>query len=779
MVFDAGFGGEDAGVDLTAAVTLLMHSGVVGVLAGEGDLITLANDRFLEMVGYTRADLEGDGIDWVALTPPEWAAQDVSGVEVIKQRGHAGPLRKEYVHSDGHRVPVMIGGVLLSAEPFRWCSVVVDLTSEAEARRSADAIDALWESVTSALPIGLAVFDRDGRFVHVNPALAAINRRDIDAHLGHRVDELIPPPHGAELRALIDEVFTTGRRVDRPRYVTTDWRTGAIATSLVSYFPVLDTDGAIAAVACAVLDLTDQVALEHRLLTEQRRRQALIDGLFSFVGYLDPDGVLQDANRTALDAAGLDPGDVIGRPFPDTYWWSHDPTVQDRLRTAIDDGRAGIVARYDDDIRLKDGHLITIDFQLVPVVEQDRVVGMVVSGMDVTERFAALRRAAALTDLGRALARAATFDDVAAQAVGPQARSATEAVWLRLWRIGSAGRTTLLASSADDSSQTHPSSVVLETHRTGVATMEGVTDVAAGPHGSTACAMAFPIVYGGGDAILEGVWRQPTDVGNVLLRAQIATGAELIGQALNRAAVSAVRDDLIRELQHQALGDTVDVDGLVIAVRYLPATDELGFGGDWYDILDLDADRIAIVVGDVVGHNASAAAAMSRIRGMFHGALHSRPADDVGDLLADVSHYLTGRNPGYIATVAVAIIDLVTRTLTVLSAGHPPCLVVRPDGSSNFAVEARTSPLGMAAPLGDIPSTQLASGDMIVMYTDGLIESRHQSFDSGLVALRTVVERSANLDVEDVADRIIESLKAADDPQRDDTVLVVITIPDH
>jgi two-component system, cell cycle sensor histidine kinase and response regulator CckA len=141
-----------------------------------------------------------------------------------------------------------------------------------------------------------------------------------------------------------------------------------------------------------------RAAAEAGRRSEQRLRD-LIDGLGPsiFVGLLTPDGILIETNRPALAAAGLAPEDVLGKPFAETYWWTHSPDVQAQLREAIARGARGEPSRYDVQVRVAENHLIDVDFSLqVMRDEAGRVAFLVPSASVITERKnveAELRRA--------------------------------------------------------------------------------------------------------------------------------------------------------------------------------------------------------------------------------------------------------------------------------------------------------------------------------------------------------------------------------------------------
>jgi PAS domain S-box-containing protein len=137
----------------------------------------------------------------------------------------------------------------------------------------------------------------------------------------------------------------------------------------------------------ALVDISDRKRTEEALKASERHSQHILDSLFSFVGVVTREGVLTEANRTALEAAELSTEDVIGKPFDTCYWWAHSAEAQAQLRAAIEKAATGEMVRYDADIRVKDGQIITIDFTLVPVFDDcDQVEYLILSGIDITER---------------------------------------------------------------------------------------------------------------------------------------------------------------------------------------------------------------------------------------------------------------------------------------------------------------------------------------------------------------------------------------------------------
>ncbi|MGN9757762.1 SpoIIE family protein phosphatase [Streptomyces sp. SD31] len=185
-----------------------------------------------------------------------------------------------------------------------------------------------------------------------------------------------------------------------------------------------------------------------------------------------------------------------------------------------------------------------------------------------------------------------------------------------------------------------------------------------------------------------------------------------------------------------------------VAYRYLPA--QAGVGGDWFDVIPLSGARVALVVGDVVGHGLHAAATMGRLRTAVHNfCALDMPPDDLLTHLDDLVGRLD-RGEGWAAentpdsgivgaTCLYAVYDPVSRRCTLTRAGHPLPAVVSPDGTVEFVDLPSCPPLGLGGMPFETVELELAEGSQLVLYTDGLVEDRHRDIDAGLAKLRTVL----------------------------------------
>ena len=181
------------------------------------------------------------------------------------------------------------------------------------------------------------------------------------------------------------------------------------------------------------------------------------------------------------------------------------------------------------------------------------------------------------------------------------------------------------------------------------------------------------------------------------------------------------------------------VDGVELAVRYLPGMRQTEVSGDWYDVIPLPDGRVGVVIGDVVGRGIEAAATMSQLRTALRAyAIDGlEPADVVLKLHRLVDHLRVGLS----TTLVYLDFDPFTREVRYVSAGHLPVLHVPADGPSRYLPGARSTPLGAAPAGAAIPQEQivLAPGDTVLLYTDGLVERRDDGIDSRLEQLRAAV----------------------------------------
>ncbi len=239
------------------------------------------------------------------------------------------------------------------------------------------------------------------------------------------------------------------------------------------------------------------------------------------------------------------------------------------------------------------------------------------------------------------------------------------------------------------------------------------------------------------------------------LDAVAATGLldDVCAQTLSRTQTAADRLELSTSLQHTLLSLPPHIDGIEVAVRYVPAGSSLGFGGDWYDVVRIDDDRTAFVVGDVVGHDAVTAAQMAHVRTIVSALVQlDTPLEE---LFSRAEQLLSNHNESIFATVSVTIVDRAAQRVAMLCAGHPPPILAGADGSISDSRHSRRTWIGTPCAPQIVEWVPYQVGTTLLAYTDGLIEVRGSTIDADIADLNERFGRLHGGPVEDIADALL------------------------
>jgi DNA-binding response OmpR family regulator/anti-sigma regulatory factor (Ser/Thr protein kinase) len=256
-----------------------------------------------------------------------------------------------------------------------------------------------------------------------------------------------------------------------------------------------------------------------------------------------------------------------------------------------------------------------------------------------------------------------------------------------------------------------------------------------------------------------------------------------LGLIADLSAVTGVPMTRIRaaEREHRIATDfqdhLLDLDqssrAVVVAAVYQPAAEAMRVGGDWYLVAPLDAERVGVCVGDVVGHGLTAATVMGSLRAAV--AATALTSGDPRHVLATVQRYAAAVAGARCTTLAYATLDTRTSTIQHLCAGHPYPLLVRPDGTTRFLLGGRLRPLAAMAVSADQPpeSGELTERDLLVLYTDGLIERHGESLSLGLERLAAAAATCADLPVDTVCSTLLDRLAPSGGYTDDVAILAV------
>lgn len=304
-----------------------------------------------------------------------------------------------------------------------------------------------------------------------------------------------------------------------------------------------------------------------------------------------------------------------------------------------------------------------------------------------------------------------------------------------------------------------------------------------------ASAVVMPLPGRGGLAaglvtVFRGVERAPFDDEELQTLADAAGRA---GLALDNARMYAGQRELAEALQRSLLTAPPSTGSHQVAVRYEPASETAKVGGDWYDAFSLPDGSLALVIGDVTGHDLEAAAAMGQLRSLVRGVTVTS-GEGPAEVLRRVDGAMLTLEVDTIATATVAYLGPApadaepgSAVLRWSGAGHPPPVLVRPaaDGVGGPVAEVLWG--GNGAMLGLDPSLERAEhsvvvppGATVLLYTDGLVERRRQTIDEGLARLTSVVTElvAAGLPLERLCDELLVRLL----PQRTDDDVAVVAV---
>ncbi len=427
-----------------------------------------------------------------------------------------------------------------------------------------------------------------------------------------------------------------------------------------------------------------------RLRNHQARwRTALVDSLQEGFFVCDEDGAVIEINAAFTEIMGYG---ADGLPYKPPFAWlptaESDPETRRQIDTAFAELLTEEHGSFTVPVNHRDGHRlwVTVTFNHADDPDTGRRV-MVGTFRDVTAEHYTVQRESALASLNQQLAQADTLDDAV--------RAAAEELRM-LWQAHRVCAVTLSPDSAETGAPQFMSvgepaqwsHLPAPTQQMIRALGEGELLTPRIPQtGMAGIALQHPR----GILVLhiELAERRPfTDEDDMLLTVL----AGRLGQGLQRVHQLDQQRETALALQNAILGPANLPKGF--AVRYQPAARPLQIGGDWYDVVDLDDGRIALIVGDCVGHGLAAATVMGQLRSACRALLLEKPSPSAA--LVAMDQFAT-RLPGARCTTAFcAVLSPDTGELAYSSAGHPPPIMVLADGSTRLLDGARATPLGVS-----------------------------------------------------------------------------------
>ncbi|WP_431232590.1 SpoIIE family protein phosphatase [Mycolicibacterium psychrotolerans] len=505
-----------------------------------------------------------------------------------------------------------------------------------------------------------------------------------------------------------------------------------------------------------------------------RWRTALVESLQEAFFVCDEVGAVIEMNKAFTDILGFGPEDL---PYDPVHPWWPDAVSQPEANAQIVDAFSALPDQphgsYTVPVNHRDGHRVWITANIAHA--QDPATGrsvMVGTFRDVTAEHYSVQRQTALATLNQQLAQADAVDDAlhgALEQVRAQwsARRVLAAIFTGGGATGTQTDNPHFAGDADEAQWAALAPDVRE-HITELGSSGNLLTPDTSIAGSAGIALQHPrgtlVIW------IELPAERPFTPEDMTL---LTVLSGRLGQGLQRVHQVDQQRETALALQHSILGPDDLPAGF--AVRYQPASHPLQVGGDWYDVIALDDGRIALVVGDCVGHDLSAATVMGQLRSACRALLLERSSPAAA--LAGLDRF-AARLPGAQSTTAFcAILNPTTGELVYSSAGHPPPILVCPDGTTTLLEGGHSIALGIR-PDRERPQTAvtLPPQATLLLYTDGLVERRRRSLDDGIEQATNVIRDDSTLDLDPLADQIMTSL-APPGGYQDDVALLIYRHP--
>ncbi len=536
-----------------------------------------------------------------------------------------------------------------------------------------------------------------------------------------------------------------------------------------------------------------------------------------FSGLLDADGVLVHANRLAVEGCGLVRADTVGRPFWNGGWWAGRPELRQQVRGWCEQvARDGRPLRRVTPFLLGDGSQRVLDLALAPMTDQTgRVTHLVVTGSDITDAVTAQQERQLRTELkadadtAHRVAQDRAHDLERLQATEVELARALQLADKVLGNVGDGiygldrdGRAefvnpaaaqltgypvadllgqdlhALLHSQHPDGSPYPRSSCPTWQARLTGRTVTAPDEVFWRADGTAlpVSIVAVPIVEG------EVVTGLVVSFRDITAQRELARQRELLAQVTEREAAQRALAD---QLQRALLTPPPQPDHLHLVTRYRSAASGAQVGGDWYDAFLQPDGETMLVIGDVVGHDSTAAAKMGQLRGVLRTLAYNHSIDGPAAILGRVERTARGLSVDALATVVLARIERLpdvpvtgTRTLRWSNAGHLPPVLLHPDGCSTLLDSPADLLLGVDpdTPRGD-HSAEFPDHSTLLLFTDGLVERRDASLDDGLHQLQAALSDLGRAPLPELCDTVLARMTphAGDD---DIALLAVRAYPD-
>lgn len=339
----------------------------------------------------------------------DFADPDLNFAQMWQQFLQQGQMSGEWhLHRQDGTVREIEFAAVANFIPHHHLSILRDITErkqiEGEREQTQNLLqerEQMYRALVENSPDIIERFDVQLRHLYVSYALEALIGIPAQQFVGKTCREMGMPESMVNLWETAARALLATRQTQTIEFESPT--TGGMRWFEMRIAPELTKAGTIESILCISRDISDRKAAEAALQESEQKFRAIFDSTFQFIGLLSTEGIVLEANRTALDAIAANPADIIGQPFWQTPWWTHSPQLQEQLQQAIVSAASGELVRFEAEHLLADGTSVFVDFSLKPVFDlEGKVVMLIPEGRDISDRKLAeqkIAEQAALIDI--------------------------------------------------------------------------------------------------------------------------------------------------------------------------------------------------------------------------------------------------------------------------------------------------------------------------------------------------------------------------------------------